>query len=90
VRYDTAVKGIIMTEMNKLTLPCSRCGTELEEASMFEFGGTVACEGCVKSHYRYWPDGVIDIELRTRRAGAIAWLKRNRRTLEKRAAARVA
>jgi hypothetical protein len=67
-----------MAETNKLTLLCCRCGTELEKTTVFEFNGTVACEGCVRNHYQNWPDGIIDIELRTRRAGAIAWLKRNR------------
>ena len=79
-----------MAETKKLTLPCCRCGTELEETIMFEFSRTVACEGCVRNYYQNWPDGIIDIELRTRRVGAIAWLKRNREMLEKRAAARVA
>ena len=79
-----------MTETNKLTLPCFRCGIELEESAMFEFSPTVACEGCVRNHYRNWPAAVIDIELRTRRVGAIAWLKRNRAVLEKRPAVRAA
>ena len=71
--------------MTKLTLNCSMCRTELNESEMFEFGGTVGCEKCVRDHYRNRPKE-LEFELQSRRSNAVQWLKRNRRDLEKQAA----
>jgi hypothetical protein len=59
---------------------------------MFEFGGGVACEKCVRAYYRNSatyqesPASSIELEVQTRRRNAVAWVKRNRRQLEKQAA----
>jgi hypothetical protein len=73
----------------RLTLPCRVCSTELEESEMFEYGGTVACERCVRDYYRDRPDE-LRFELESRRKNALAWLNRNRRSIEKEAASRAA
>jgi hypothetical protein len=68
-----------------LTLHCCECGTAIDESEMFEFGGTVACEKCVRDYYRKRP-GEVELELQTRRRNAADWVRRNRRTLEQQAA----
>jgi|HubBroStandDraft_2_1064218.scaffolds.fasta_scaffold30764_2 hypothetical protein len=83
-------EGDTMPETKKLTLYCSGCRAELHESALFEFLGSVGCESCVRNYYRNWPSEVIAIELQTRRTGAVAWLKRNRKTLEKSAASAAA
>jgi hypothetical protein len=75
-----------MAETKKLTLYCSGCGAELQESAMFEFLSAVGCETCIRNFYRNWPAQIIEVELQTRRTGAVAWLKRNRKALEKLAA----
>ena len=77
-----------------LRLPCSACGTELTESQMFAFYGTVGCERCVTNYEktklcavpelgRKYAAASLKLEVETRRRNAIAWLKRNRRYLEK-------
>ena len=72
-------------EVKGLTWLCCECKTKIEESEMFEFSGTVACEKCVRNYYRDRP-AEIEIELQIRRRNAVAWVKRNRRQLEKQAA----
>lgn len=78
----------MITENAALAWPCVECNKRLNESEMFEFGGTVACERCVRAFYEERnskdPDIQWDIELevRTRRNNAIAWVRRNRRKLE--------
>lgn len=78
-------------EAKELTLPCIECRIELEESAMLEFGGGVACEKCVRAYYapheKEFP-GTGDVEVQTRRRNAVAWLKRNRRQIEKQIAKR--
>lgn len=81
----------MLVEAKELTLPCIQCGIELEESAMLEFGGGVACEKCVRAYYapheKEFP-GTGDVEVQTRRRNAVAWLKRNRRQIEKQIAKR--
>jgi hypothetical protein len=42
----------------------------------------VACEKCVRSYYQDRP-AEIELELQYRRRNAVAWVKRNRKRLEK-------
>ena len=82
----------MVLETKELTLSCIQCGTELEESAMLEFDGGVACEKCVRAYYAPHEkefSGTGDVEVRTRRRNAVAWVKRNRRQLEKQAAKRV-
>lgn len=74
----------ILVEMKtrKLTLLCCECSAVLNSSQVFEFGGTVACEKCVRNYYRDRPSEV-EQELQTRRSNAIRWMQRNRRALEK-------
>jgi hypothetical protein len=72
-----------------LTLHCCECGTELQESETYEFGGTVACEKCVKNYYKDRP-AELEIELQSRRRNAAAYVKRNRPSLEKQSAKRAA
>jgi hypothetical protein len=80
--------ALMVVETKGLTLPCIQCGVELEESAMLEFGGSVACEKCVRAYYapheKEFP-GTGNVEVQTRRRNAVAWVKRNRRQLEKQA-----
>lgn len=73
-----------MTADNKkLTLLCCQCGTEIDESQMFQYGGdAVACEKCTRNYYQDRP-AEIELELQYRRRNAVAWVKRNRKRLEK-------
>jgi hypothetical protein len=75
----------ITVDIAKLPLLCIECKTEIDVAKAFEFGGGVACEKCVREYYRNRPDELA-FELESRHRRAIAWVKRNRKTLEKQAA----
>lgn len=81
---------LMLSETKELTFPCQKCGIELEESAMLEFGGTVACEKCVRASYanheKEFP-GIADKEVKCRRTGAVEWVRRNRRELEKRSRA---
>lgn len=80
---------ISMQEKMGLILPCCQCGEELGELQMFEYGGSVACEKCVKDYYKDRP-AELEVELTSRQANAQAWVKRNRSLLKKFSAKRVA
>jgi hypothetical protein len=73
-----------MEDGKTLTLLCSQCNTELRESETFEFGGSIACEKCVRRYYRDRASE-LDLELPRRRRGAVAWIARNRRVLESQA-----
>jgi hypothetical protein len=75
-----------MVEVRKLTLRCSGCGTELEETEIFKFLGGIACEKCVRNYYRDSPFTDVNSELQTGRKKAVAWLKRHRLAMQRRAA----
>ncbi len=77
----------MLSETTKLTLLCCECNAEIDESGMFEFGGSVACEKCVRKYYRGRPSEV-ELELQTRQRNAARWIKLNQRTLEKQAAKR--
>jgi hypothetical protein len=64
---------------------CSYCRSELGEDQIFDFRGAVGCENCIKDYYRSSTAEVVESQLRTRRAKALAWLNRNRKTLERHA-----
>lgn len=83
----------MIAELNGLTWLCCECKKRLSESEMFQYGGTLACEGCVRSYYEKQnsvgdPDIQWDVarELAERRRNAIEWVRRNRRELEKYAA----
>ncbi len=73
--------------MADMTLLCCECGTEIDESAALGFAGSFACEKCVREYYRNRPDELA-FELESRHRNAIAWVKRNRKTLEKQAAKR--
>jgi hypothetical protein len=79
--------ALVTAELQELVLHCFECGAEINVSTAFAFGGNVACEKCVRDYYRSRP-AEVEIELQTRRRNAVAWVKRNRRTLEKQAAKR--
>ena len=72
-----------------LFFPCCYCRTELNESQIFEFRGAIGCEKCIRDYYRDRPTEV-ESQLRIRRENAVAWLRRNRKFLEKRAAKKTA
>jgi recombinational DNA repair protein (RecF pathway) len=75
----------VTADNKKLTLLCCQCGTAIDEAQMFQYGGdAVACEKCVRNYYQDRP-AEIERELQYRRRNAVAWVKRNRKRLEKQA-----
>jgi hypothetical protein len=75
----------MIAETKKVTLLCGECNAEIDESEMFEFGGTVACETCVRKYYRDRP-AEVELELQTRQRNAVRWVKVNRNTLEQQAA----
>lgn len=79
--------ALIAAELKTLVLLCVECGAEIDISSAFQFGGSVACEKCVSNYYRNRP-AELQFELQSRRRNAVAWVKRNRKTLEKQAAKR--
>lgn len=80
--------ALIAAELQDLPLLCVDCKAKISVSTAFEFGGSVACEKCVRDYYRNRPDEV-ELELQLRRRNAVGWVKRNRKTLEKQAAKRV-
>ena len=78
----------MIAETKTLTLLCCECNAEIDESEMFEFGGTVACETCVRKYYRGRPAEEVQVELQTRRRNAMRWTQNNRRSLKKQAAGR--
>ena len=83
-------KTVLMAaELQKLVLLCVECGTEISVSTAFEFGGSVACEKCVRDYYCNRP-AELEFELQLRRRNAVGWVKRNRKTLEKQASKRAA
>jgi len=72
-------------KLKYLTLLCCECNAEIDESEMFEFGGTVACEKCVRKYYRDRP-AEVELELGTRRRNAVRWVKVNRQNLERQSA----
>lgn len=74
-----------MQETPGLFFLCSYCRTELNEDQIFDFRGAVGCENCIRDYYRNSTAEQVDSQLRTRRQKAVAWLNRNRKTLEKQA-----
>ncbi|MGC2477617.1 MAG: hypothetical protein WA485_24985 [Candidatus Sulfotelmatobacter sp.] len=69
----------MIAELNGLTWLCCVCKKRLDKSDMFEFGGTVACEECVRSYYQQansvdsmiqWD---VELEVKTRRRNAFAW-----------------
>jgi hypothetical protein len=77
--------ALVAAELQNLTLRCGQCGIEIHLSTAFEFGGSVACEKCVRDYYRDRPTE-LEFELELRRRNAVGWVKSNRKTLEKRAA----
>ena len=80
--------ALMAAELQHLALVCIECGTEIHVSTAFEFGGSVACEKCVRDYYRERPTE-LEFELELRRRNAVGWVKRNRKTLEKQAARRL-
>lgn len=72
-------------EFQELVLRCLECGAEINVSAAFDFGGAVACEKCVREYYRDRP-AELESELHLRRRNAVAWVKRNRRLLERQTA----
>jgi hypothetical protein len=77
----------IIPDIAKLPLLCIECKTEIIVTKAFEFGGGVACEKCVTEYYRNRPDELA-FELESRHRRAVAWVKRNRKMLERQDAKR--
>ncbi|MGC2477634.1 MAG: DUF6226 family protein [Candidatus Sulfotelmatobacter sp.] len=68
----------MIAEPNGLTWLCCECEKRLDKSEMLEFGGTVACEECVRSYYEQansvdpmiqWD---VELEVKTRRRNAFA------------------
>lgn len=77
------------SESKGLGLLCCYCRVEVNEPQIFEFRGTVACEGCIRDYYRDRPTEV-ESQLQIRQKKALVWLDRNRKFLERRAAEKAA
>jgi len=74
-----------MQETTGLYFLCCYCRTELNEEQIFDFRTAVGCENCVRDYYRNSTVEEVESQLHTRRQKAVAWLNRNRKTLEKQA-----
>lgn len=72
-------------EAKRLSFLCHYCRTELDESQIFELRGQVCCEKCTRDYDRDRPTEEVESRLQTRQKNALAWLERNRKSLEKRA-----
>lgn len=68
----------------RITTQCCKCGTEIRQPGVFAFGGSVACEGCVRDYYKDRQDE-LDFELTSRRKEGTRWWKHNKKSLARKA-----
>lgn len=58
-------------DASPVTFRCCVCFACLDSGNVFSFGGSFACEGCVRDYYKLYPESEIQLELRERRAEAV-------------------